>query len=330
MRDREYWNKTRYAGGASGHYESFFQRANHPSKPRAFWIRYTLFSPKGRPDDALGELWAVYFDRDEQRIVAVRETRPLRESDFSTQTFRVHIGEAKLGPDALIGQASLGEHQVCWDLGYTSPAPPLLFLDESLYDRRLPKAKTLVGSPMASYRGALTVDGESVPVNDWIGSQNHNWGEKHTDAYAWGQVAGFDNAPDAFFECSTARIKIGPLWTPWLTLMVLRVGDDTYALNGLWQALRASGRYEHFDWRFDSRREGIRIHGQFEAPASAFVGLTYLNPPGGAKTCLNSKVARCRVTLERAGQEPRTLSTESRAAFEILTDDDRHGIPIAV
>ena len=32
----------------------------------------------------------------------------------------------------------------------------------------------------------------------WIGSQNHNWGRKHTDSYAWGQVAGFDDAPQTF------------------------------------------------------------------------------------------------------------------------------------
>ena len=33
-----------------GHYESFFQRANHPSRPLAFWIRYTALIPRGAPD----------------------------------------------------------------------------------------------------------------------------------------------------------------------------------------------------------------------------------------------------------------------------------------
>ena len=50
-------NHTRYRPGQkAGHYESFFQRANHPSRPFAFWIRHTLFSPHRRPEDALGEL----------------------------------------------------------------------------------------------------------------------------------------------------------------------------------------------------------------------------------------------------------------------------------
>jgi hypothetical protein len=49
---------------------------------------------------------------------------------------------------------------------------------------------------------------------DWVGSQNHNWGSKHTDRYSWGQVAGFDAHPESFLEVATARLKLGPLWTP--------------------------------------------------------------------------------------------------------------------
>jgi hypothetical protein len=44
---RQQANWTRYQPGQSaGHYESFFQRANHPIRPMAFWIRYTIFSPQ--------------------------------------------------------------------------------------------------------------------------------------------------------------------------------------------------------------------------------------------------------------------------------------------
>jgi len=51
-------NFTRYLPGqTTDHYESFFVRANHPTRPLAFWIRYTLFSPHRHPENALGELW---------------------------------------------------------------------------------------------------------------------------------------------------------------------------------------------------------------------------------------------------------------------------------
>jgi hypothetical protein len=55
----------------------------------------------------------------------------------------------------------------------------------------------------------------------------------------------------------------------------------------------------------------------------------YLNPPGGTKYCLNSKIAACdlKVAWRAEGSRPAVaLRTRSRAAFEILTDDSSHGL----
>jgi hypothetical protein len=164
----------------------------------------------------------------------------------------------------------------------------------------------------------------------WRGSQNHNWGSRHTDRYAWGQVAGFDNAPDAFLECSTAQIKLGPFFSPRLTVVVLRDEGQETALNGLLQAVRASGRVDFFTWTFDTRSPQAHISGRIHAPASAFVGLSYQNPPGGKKICLNSKLASAEITVQRQGRPTRTLVTKHRAAFEIITDRRDHGVPIVV
>jgi len=69
-----------------------------------------------------------------------------------------------------------------------------------------------------------------------------------------------------FLECSTAPVKVGPFWSPRFTLVVLRVGNETFSLNTLGQALRGRGSYE--------------------------------------------------------------FTTKTRAAFEILTDDSTHGVPV--
>ena len=46
---RQECNAVRYRpGDEEGHYESYFQRANHPGRPLAFWIRHTIFSPRNR------------------------------------------------------------------------------------------------------------------------------------------------------------------------------------------------------------------------------------------------------------------------------------------
>ena len=327
--ERQGWNAARFLpGSARGHYESYFQRANHPARPLAFWIRYTVFSPRGKPEEAVGELWAVYFDGESGHIHAAKQEVPMAACHFSPAGLDVGIGDALLSDGRLEGSALTPEHYLSWTLAYDGGQPPLLLLPPSAYTAGFPKAKALVGTPLATYHGSLTVDGATIPIDGWVGSQNHNWGSQHTDDYAWGQVAGFDNVPDSFLECSTARVKLGPLWTPRLTLMVLRLEGQEFALNGYLQAVLAYGRFEFFRWKLDSRTPGVGIYGHISAPASAFVGLRYKNPPGGFKTCLNTKLAQCELTVLRPGRTPLRLSAAHRAAFEILTDREDHGIAV--
>ena len=322
---RQRWNGARYAPGmTTGHYESWFQRANDASGRRAFWIRYTIFAPRGRPDDAVGELWAITFEREGGRIVAVKQVHPIQACSFARDRLEVAIGAARLEDQVLRGTASSHGHTIAWDLRYAGGQAPLLLLPEPLYGARVPKAKALVGQPLARFTGTLTVDGETLTVEDWIGSQNHNWGSRHTDQYAWGQVAGFDEAPDAFLECSTARIQIGPVLSPRLSPVMLRLGGETLAWNGLLRALRARGHYAPYDWRIETSGPDGAIAISIHAAPTDFVALRYDNPPGGVKICLNSKLARCEVTLRRGGTT-RVLHS-SRAAFEILDDTAPPGV----
>jgi hypothetical protein len=331
--DRDRWNACRFDPSlGAGHYESYFQRANHPTRPLAFWIRYTIFCPKGQPDRVLGELWSMWFDGERGAIAAARQEVPWVDCAFARDRLQARVGAATLGDGELVGSCAGAGHTIAWELGYTSPEPPLLLLPANLYEGGFPKAKALVGSPNAAFTGTVTVDGEAHVVDGWVGSQCHNWGSRHTDRYAWGQVAGFDGAPDAFLECATARLRFGPLWTPPLTLIVLRVEGEQIALNSLVQAGRAEGRVKaegpEFSWQLASRRRDVAVEARIWAPRAAFVGLAYRNPPGGVKTCLNSKIAACALTLRRPGRAPLVLRSASRAAFEILTDETGHGVPI--
>jgi len=325
-------NYARYRPGQQrGHYESFFVRANHPRRPLAFWIRYTIFSPLRHPEAALGELWAVYFDGETANHVAVKREVPFAACDFSSQAFDMRIDSARLRPGTLQGSATTGAHTIAWDLTYAGAAAPLLLLPERLYDSPLPKAKSLVGLPLAQFAGTVEVDGIPVDVAEWIGSQNHNWGSRHTDHYAWGQVAGFDAHPESFLEVGTARLKFGPLWTPFMTLLVLRHRGEEFALNSLRQSLRARASFRYFEWDFATENEQVQVVGHVSAPPESFVGLRYANPPGGSKHCLNSKLAACelRFTDKRTpGRPTELLTTAHRAAFEILTDDRAHGVKL--
>lgn len=325
---RDRWNAARYRADSRGHYESWFLRANHPSEARAFWIRYTIFSPKGQPDKAIGELWAIAFDREANTITAAKTELPIDRCKFSETGMDVVIGSAALSTENLHGEAESSGKKLSWNLRYVDPDAPLLLFPEPLYRAPLPKAKVVVPQPGVRFSGWIDVDGERWTIDEWVGSQNHNWGSKHTDFYAWGQVAGFDDAPGVFLECATARLKLGPIWTPPMTLAVLRLPDAEIRLNTIRQALRADGTIDGLDWTLVSKQGDVELRARISAPREAFVGLTYYNPPGGTKTCLNSKIARCELSLRRAGHADLQLVTEHRTAFEILTDNPDPAIPV--
>ena len=115
--ERSAWNRCRLDPSRTvGHYESYFQRANHPTRPLAFWIRYTVFSPEGRPQDAVGELWAIYFDGERERITAVKSEVPLARCRFDRTCLSVQVGEARLNEVLLTGATASGGHSIALSL----------------------------------------------------------------------------------------------------------------------------------------------------------------------------------------------------------------------
>ncbi len=325
------YNFAKYTKGQKkGHYESYFLRANHPSRPQAFWIRYTIFSPRNKPENAIGELWCVFFDGESGHHTAAKKEFPISLCSFSNTSFDVHIGGSTLKPGQLKGEIKHENAEISWDLEYRGKEKPLFDFPDAYYEKGFPKAKVLVGLPLAVFNGIITVNKKKVPVQSWIGSENHNWGSKHTDHYAWGQVAGFDNAPASFLELATARIKIGPLWTPFLTPVVFRHEGKEYRLNKLTTALRRAS-FSYFNWNFNAENEDISLQGTIRADKKDFVCLPYYNPPGGIKFCLNSKIASCRLVVKLHGvSRTHVLETTHRAAFEILTDKNDHGLESAI
>jgi hypothetical protein len=261
--------------------------------------------------------------------VAAKAACPIGSSAFSPSAFDVRVGDATLGPDALRGRVG----EIAWDLRYHGGEPPLYLLPRWMYRASFPKAKSLVGLPLARYEGTVRVGAREVVIDGWQGSQNHNWGSEHTDRYAFGQVAGFDGAPDTFLEVITAQNRVGPLRTPPLTLLVLRRGGKELAFIGLRQARRASGQFTGTDtggglsWEFQTGSATTRVEGRMEAPRSSFVSLAYANPLGGTKYCLNTKIAQCSLTIVDAASGARDeLRSEHGALFEILGDDEPRDI----
>jgi len=323
------YNFSRYiAGQSKGHYESFFQRANHPNKPFAFWIRYTVFNPLENPDNAIGELWAIFFNGNTNEHISVKTEFPMSKCDFNNNSFNVNVGDAIINNTILKGTSTFDGNSIEWNLSYKASDDPLYLFPKKFYDMSFPKAKALVGVPLANYSGEIIVNDNKWCINNWIGSQNHNWGSQHTDRYAWGQVAGFDNYPNSFLEIATAQIKVGGFYIPKMTIAVIRVDDKEYLFNSLIKSIINKATYKYFEWNFSLSNGAEKLTGTIKAEKQCFVGLNYYNPPGGNKTCLNTKIAFANVSLTLKNGEIIDLLTNNKAAFEILTNDNYHGIQV--
>lgn len=307
-------------GAARGHYESWFVRGNHPTRPLAFWLRYTVTSPAGRPQDAEAELYAIVFDGERGHHVVARQPSPLSDALFPSAGLGVRIGASRLSRDGAEGRAEGpgAGVAIAWKLAFEGGGAPLLLLPERFYEGGFPKAKSLVIRPSVTFAGQVIVGDEAIPVDGWRGSVNHNWGSRHTDRYAWGQVAGFTDHPDTFLEVATARLRVGPILTPAMTPIVLRHRGREHRLNAL-RTLFGRASIGGLEWTFKARGEGVALRGEVRASPRDVVTLWYPNPPGGRKICINTKLASCELELTtEAGAE--RLRTDHGAAFELLVD----------
>jgi hypothetical protein len=218
------------------------------------------------------------------------------------------------------GSVTGGGRSARWDLRITPGAErPVKLLTDRGYKARFPTAKTMVRHPLARFDGRLELDDVGVRVDGWTGSVNHNWGRRHTPAYAFGQVCGFDEAPGSSLEIVTAHAAVGPVSLPAATLFVMRHDGRELAVRSVLATRHTRGEYRPFSWSFGGRVDDVTLDGEITAEPGDVIGLTYTDTDGGLKYCYNSALATCRIRLSGGGMTAE-LTAPRRAMFEILTD----------
>jgi len=301
------------------YYESRFIRANHPERPQALWLRETLLLTSAGAASA--DVWVMVFNPASHGNRALKQPYPVEKAEFGSDPWAVRIGDAILDDGHARGSLP-GPRTASWDLRITGGGEPVKLLTDRQYSTRFPSAKTSVRSPLARFDGHLIVDDDRVELDGWAGSVNHNWGRRHTPAYAFGQVCGFDTAPSSSLEIVTARAGVGPLTLPPVTLLVFRHGDREFAVRTVLAARRTSGEYEPFHWSFSARFDDVLLDGEISCGRADVIGLNYTDTNGKPKYCYNSAVATCRIKL--SGSLSGELTATRCAMLEMLSDA-RHG-----
>jgi hypothetical protein len=319
------------AGRPGGHVESYFLKINDPARPRALWVKSTILAAPGRPPVA--EAWAIAFDR-ERGHVALKTEVPYDAARFGGPgPLDVEVAGCTMTDARVRGELARGGQRIAWDLAIESLAPTLYLLpDARMYTGPFPSSKSLSPKPDLRAKGSVEVDRERWEVDLWPGLLGHNWGKRHAPLYAWGHASTWDEAParpgepsELVFEGVSARVAVGPLSLPPLTVLCFRFRGVRYELSRPTDLVRTTARIAPRQWTFSGKNDIVSVEGELWADTADFVGLRYRNPRGPETHCLNTKLARARLEISFSGRAPRVFRS-SAAALEIGTHDVRHGI----
>ncbi len=309
------------------YYESRYLRANAADRAQALWMRSTLLLPTaGAP---VADSWVMVFDPDGAGNRALKAPHPIDQSDFSDDTWTARIGATSIDDRSARGSVSTAGRSARWDLQIApGDEAPVKLLTDRAYKAKIPTAKTMVRHPLARFDGSVELDDVPLRVDGWTGSVNHNWGRRHTPAYAFGQVCGFDGAPSSSLEIVTAHAALGPISLPAATLLVVRHGGREIAVRSVFATRHTHGDYRPFRWAFGARVNDVTVDGEITAQERDVIGLTYTDTDGESKYCYNSALATCRIKLSAKGSPATELTATRRAMFEILTDTRHRAVPL--
>jgi hypothetical protein len=313
------------------YYESRFVRANHPHQAVALWLRETLLLPTA--GQSVADVWVMVFDPGGAGNRALKVGHPLAAADYRYETaagaWTARIGDTHIDDESVRGVIARGGRSAAWELRIDpGDEPPVKLLTERGYRAPFPTAKTLVRHPLATFDGQLELDGARLDIRQWTGSVNHNWGRRHTPAYAFGQVCGFDEVPDSSLEIVTAHAAVGPVSLAAATLFVLRHGGGEFGVRSVLAARRTHGEYRPFTWSFGGRAGAATIDGEITAEPADVIGLTYYDTTGKTKYCYNSALATCRIRLRDSAFGDVELIASRRAMLEILLPEPHPTVPL--
>ncbi len=325
----------------SGHVESYFFRANHPTEPRAFWLKATILAPKPGAGEHVAELWCVVFDGDGDRVTAARETVPLAMAAFDPGGRTIQVAGAHFTLDpaggALQGRLASGGHSFVWDLSTRAVDgalgdPLCLFPWRRMVDGGFPRSKLLTPSPTLTFHGTMTVDDTTFAVDGWSGMQGHNWGAAHAPEYVWGQCLFHDahGAPFAMVEAFTGRTRLGPILSPRLSALVVRRAGRELRFDRLVDLWRQRADVDDLTWSLTMRDADGEARLIMRADPERMACLGYRNPDGALSYCLNSKLAHTVLRVNPINDEGFECTSSHGGALEFLSPETDSRFPEVV
>lgn len=322
--------------GAPGHVESYFLRANDPTRPRALWLKATILAPLDGPPVA--ETWLIWFEGDTNRTFACKQTSILVADMFrgTAGGADVRIGDWALTlADVGAGRGSVrsSDGEASFDLRWTRPefavAAPLAPLpSRALREGPFPRFKFFTPNPWLAFAGTITVptlggaagQRESISLDGWVGMQGHNYGKEHTYEYVWGQCVfpAERGEPEAMVEGTSGRVRIGGRILPRMSLAVVRRGTREYRFDRTFDFWRQEAHVTSTRWTLRLAGPDAEMRLRMDGTARPFACLGYESPDHSMGYCFNSKLAEVLLEVQPRGEAPFTCRSAHGGALELL------------
>jgi hypothetical protein len=239
----------------------------------------------------------------------------------------LECGPARQGPEGTRGTIDLPGLTATWDVSFAPRAEPLEhFAPAVLYRAPLPRTKASSPVPDLVARGSLTVDGTPVDLTGWTGMLGHNWGTEHAARWIWLRGSGLGADGNGWLDAVLARVRIGPVLTPWTGFGALDIDGERHRLGGL---LNRGTQVELRPDGADITLTGpaVRLTTHATVPLASTVGWEYADPSGHRHEVVNSSVAALAIDVERDGRRV-TLEPARRGVLEVGGDTRAFGVPL--
>ena len=323
------------APGASlraGLYESHFMCAWDPAGGRAAWIRYTSLKRPGQP--ARPSVWLTWFSSRSSAPVALRVTSeepvapppgplwcssPLGAIGPGVVQGALRRGAVQGASDAgaVQGASDAGAVQgaideASWDLTWSARAGSVPYLPARwLYDRPLPRSNGLSLAPSAVVSGSLRIDGAAVDLSGWDATIGHNWGSDHAEQWSWIHAGGLGADGSGWLDLALARVRIGPLLTPWIAAGAVSLDGLVYTPARRSRVRRSlNGPATSLSLALVGGGAGVGVSTgagslslEIDAPVASTVSWHYAAPTGPGRAVTHCSIADAVITLGAASFE---------------------------
>src|SRR5262249_40049473 len=201
--------------GQRGFFEIWFLVVFAPEARRAWWLRYTTFSPvDGAGGVPRATLWAAAFAADEPGL-GMKTMVPVAPTAHRPSEPWMRIGDASLSATRATGAAMHGRHRIAWDFAIDAVGGSAVSLPWLL--EVLP-APTRVGTAAPDIRctGWFEVDGRRTRIEGAPGLRRHLWGTRRVEELEWLACCAFPGDPTARLEATAVRPRAerGPQLVP--------------------------------------------------------------------------------------------------------------------